>query len=46
MRKFYRVLDPHAKTIGKHPVEDGKVYLTESEAEHWLRIGAIAEIPE
>lgn len=46
MRKFYRVLDPNAATIGKTPVEDGKVYMTPAEADHWLRMGVITEIPE
>lgn len=46
MPRYYLVLDPDAKEVGRAPVEAGKVYLTEKEAEHWLRMGVIAEIEE
>jgi len=46
MYRYFRVLDPEATEIGRAPVENGKVYLSEKEAEHWLRMGVIAEIEE
>jgi hypothetical protein len=44
--RYFLVLDLEAKEIGRAPVENGKVYLNEKEAEHWLRMGVIAEIEE
>jgi hypothetical protein len=44
MFKFYQVIDQNASEIGRVPVVDGKVYMSTKEADHWLRMGAIAEI--
>ena len=41
MKITFDLVDRDATEVGGHPVEDGAVLLTEAQAEHWLRMGAI-----
>lgn len=41
MKVPFMVLDKHAATIGGERVHNGVVRMTEAEAEHYLRMGAI-----
>jgi len=46
MRKTYRVLDKNARFIGGRRVNEGHVDLTDSEADHELRIRSIEQMVE